>query len=337
MIQSGTSITAKDDSLLKIKTEYLYHKLVNPDPEISSKIRQLRIVRQLDEKQYALLKRQLPYFVCGIFSPPFRRTENFGYTEYFMADIDKIEEKELSISVLRSQIQSDSRVFLCFVSPSQDGLKIMFRLKERCYDAGIYSIFYKLFLRDFAKQYSLEQVIDTRTSDVARACFISVDPEAYYNPNAEMIDLRAFIDPDNTSELFRLRKELDAEKTVAVVPVETHLVSGPDDEVMLQIKTLLNPRAKAISNKRDAFVPEELNVLMESLIPFIEQTGIQVTAVDNIQYGKKIKMQTGMKQAEINLFYGKKGYSVVQSTRRGTNNELNLLLASLIEQYVSPE
>lgn len=37
-----------------------------------------------------------------------------------------------------------------------------------------------------------------------------------------------------------------------------------------------------------------------------------------------------LKQAEINLFFGKKGFSVVQSPRTGTNAELNQLMADLI-------
>jgi len=334
MIQVGKNITAKDDSLQKIKTEYLYHKILNPDSDVSSKIRQLRIVRQLDTKQYALLKRQLPYIVCGIFNPPFRRTENFAYTEYFIVDIDKIEEKQLSITVLRTQIQADKRVLMCFVSPSEDGLKVMFRLRDRCYDAGIYSLFYKLFLLGFAKQYALEQVLDMRTSDVARACFVSVDSEIYYNPEAELVDLNSYINSENTSELFRIKKELDADRSIAIRPAESLLVSGPDDEVMQGIKKLLNPKAKALSNKRETFVPEELNALMEDLIPYIEKTGVQVVAVDGIQFGKKIKMQTGLKQAEINLFYGRRGYSVVQTPRRGVNDELNALMADLINQFI---
>jgi hypothetical protein len=45
-------------------------------------------------------------------------------------------------------------------------------------------------------------------------------------------------------------------------------------------------------------------------------------------------MQTGLKQAEINLFYGKKGYSVVQTPRRGVNDELNAMMSDLITQFI---
>lgn len=334
MISAGKNITGKEDILQKVKIDYLYHKLINPDAVISSLISQLRIVRQLDSKQYSQLKKNLPYVVCGLFSPPIRRTENFAYTEYFILDIDKITEKEMTVKALRDQFEADSRVLMCFLSPSEDGLKILFRLKERCYDAGIYSLFYRLFCKQFSAQYQLEQVIDNRTSDVARACFVSMDPEAYYKPDAEPIDIAAYIDDENTSELFRLKKQLDKEQLDKDDTAAEIVDYKPDDESLMKIKALLNPTSKQITTKRDAFVPEELNDLMERLLPYIVDAGIGVDAVMNIHYGKKIKMKVNFKEAEINLFYGKKGYSVVQSPRKGTNDELNTLCAELINQFL---
>lgn len=335
MIQAGKNVTAKDDPLVKIKPDYLYHKLINPDVDINARIRQLRVVRQLDPRQYSQLKRLLPYVVCGIFSPPFRRTENFAYTEYFIVDIDKITEKEMSVVALRSQLQSDSRVMMCFLSPGEDGLKLMFRLKERCYDAGIYSLFYRLFLKQFSSQYKLEQVVDTRTSDVARACFISMDPNAYYNPEADSVDINTFMNVEDTSELFRIQKSLDKEQLNREKPLkESDDETGPDDETIRMIKSLLNPKLKNLAGKKEAFIPEELDALMERLLPYLAEAGIVIDEVINIQYGKKIRMKVNFREAEINLFYGKKGYSVIQSPRKGTNDELNNLCAELISQFL---
>ena len=73
---------------------------------------------------------------------------------------------------------------------------------------------------------------------------------------------------------------------------------------------------------------------MERLLPYIVDAGIGIDGVINIHYGKKIKMKVNFREAEINLFYGKKGYSVVQSSRKGTNDELNSLCAELINQFL---
>ena len=206
MISFGTNIQSNADMLQKVPVKYLYDSLRHPRPDIVSSIRQLRIVRELDNKQYSLLKRKLPYLVCGMFNPPYRRTENFAYTEYFIIDIDHLSEKGLSLADTRKRIEKDTRTVLSFVSPGEDGLKVLFKFKERCYDSGLYSLFYKSFLSIFSEQYALQQVVDVRTSDVTRACFISIDPEAYYNPQADVIDLNAFI-ADNPYALLEQKKD----------------------------------------------------------------------------------------------------------------------------------
>ena len=335
MISPGANITNRADSLRKVTVKYLHDSLRNPRPVISSAIRQLRVAREIDGKQYGLLKRRLPYIVCGMFNPPYRRTENFAYTEYFIMDIDHLSDKGLSVSELRRRIEKDERVVLSFLSPGEDGLKVFFKLKERCYDSGLYSVFYKAFLLQFSQQYELQQVIDARTSDVTRACFISVDPDAYYNPDALAVNMSAFVDLDNPYALFEQKRE--QEKIVKAyeassVPRERGL-SDPDKEAMDRIKQLLNPKAK--KERQPVFVPQELEEMMAALKPYVEQAGVTIAEVINIQYGKKIRFKMGMKQAEVNLFYVKRGFSVVQSPRTGTNADLNQLMANLITGFIN--
>jgi virE N-domain protein len=338
MISCGKNIPSAADPLLKIKEEQLYHSLINPRPDIEARIRQLRIVYAMDTKQYASLKRTLPYVVCGHFTPNFRKKENFAYTETFILDIDHVSEKNLDLAAVRQQIQADTRVLLCFASPGEDGLKVMFRLSERCYDPGIYTLFYKAFARDFSLRYHLEQAIDNKTSDVARACFISVDRNAYFNPQCEPVDIKTFVNPDNPLNVADTRHELEQhqkmqKETFAASP-EPRL-KDPDAEVLQRIKQQLN-KDKAIPKPApEAFVPERLNELVEPLKQHIQQTGLVVTEIANIQYAKKIKVRMGQKDAEVNLFYGKRGFSVVISPRRGTNEELNEVVAKLIEQFVN--
>lgn len=334
MISIGANITNSAEPLHKVTVKYLHDSLRNPRPEIASAIRQLRVAREIDGKQYSLLKRRLPYIVCGMFNPPYRRTENFAYTEYFIIDIDHLSEKGFSIPELRARIEKDERVLLSFLSPGEDGLKVFFRLKERCYDSGLYPVFYKAFLAQFSQQYDLQQVVDTRTSDVARACFISVDPDAYYNPEALAIDMAAFADLDNPFALFeqKRKQEKEAKANEASSAPKERGASDPDQEAMDRIKQLLNPKAK--KERPPVFVPHELDEMMSVLKPYIEQAGVVVTEVVNIQYGKKIRFKMGMKQAEVNLFYGKRGFSVVQSPRTGTNADLNQLMADLITGFI---
>lgn len=334
MLMYGSNIQSPADQLQKVQESYLYHSLVCPKPHVVSAMQQLRTVYTLDANRYAQLKRQLPYFVCGMFNPPFRRSENFAYTERFILDFDHLASKNLSLASLREKISADSRVLMCFASPSEDGLKVMFGLKERCYDRGIYTLFYKAFAKSFAQQIELEQVLDTKTSDVTRACFVSVDSEAYYNEHAEPVELSAFVNADNPLSAFDLKRE-QAKEEKESKQSKTPTMTDPTKDVMEKIRATLRPTAPAM--KRQAFIPTQLDDIIAPLQDYIRQTGIEVKEVINIQYAKKIRAAIGLRQAEVNLFYGKRGYSVVESPRRGTDDEFNKLLADVIKSFLADQ
>ena len=338
MIMAGANITSSGDVLKKVQEEYLIHSIKHPKPDLEARIRQLRIVYNIDRKQYSSLKRTLPYTVCGIFNPPYRRTENFAYIERFILDIDDLCAKGLSIDSVRNRISSDTRVMMCFSSPSEDGLKVMFALSEKCYDPAIFSVFYKDFIRKFSSSYGLEQVIDTRTSDVTRACFLSVDPEAYFNPAAEPVNLSAYIDTENPTEFFDLvhRQAEEDLKTEQNTPqTEPDAAKDPDRETMDRIKAILNPKIKQIQERKDIYVPQEVLSIISNLQSHLKSYGIETTETINIQYGKKLRMTLGNKSAEVNLFYGRRGYTVAISPRNGTDEELNEITADLIRVYIN--
>lgn len=334
MISFGQNIQSTSDALKKVKVESVYHAIKRPKPETENMIRRLRIVRNIDAKQYSCLKKQLPYLVCGMFSPPYRKKENFAYTQYFILDLDHLTMKGFDIGCLRHEIESDVRVVMCFLSPSEDGLKVMFKLSERCYDANIFSLFYKLFCRQFSMKYHLEQVVDTVTSDVSRACFVSMDADAYYNPNAQTVTVSDYVDETDPLAFYDLKHQIEKE-TQQAAQEEKHDTGTPetvDDEVIKNIKSLLHPNGRT-KEKPIAYVTEELERIMDDLQQYIADAGVTITDVASIQYGKKIRTAVGIKQAETNLFYGKRGFSVVISPRTGTNQELNEVVAGLIKNY----
>lgn len=327
MILYGKNITAHNDPLDKLSIEMLYRAIRCPKPESIALIRQLRIVKDISQQSYSQQKRRLPYIVCGSFNPPYRRTENFASIQHFIIDLDHLEDKEVNIDNLKQRLAADSRVLLCFTSPSGDGLKIMFRLKERCCDSGLYNIFYRHFATAFGKQYGIEQVVDSRTCDVTRACFFSYDPATYYNPQADPIDLTQYIDTASTIDLFHFKKEQAAQ------PTQPSSKELPQD-VIGNIKNILNIANRQKKAKAEAFVPEQLNDIMDSLQQYLTDAGVTITDIKNIQYGKKIQCRLAGKQTETNLFYGKRGFSVVISPRSGTDPEANELVSQLILSYI---
>jgi len=332
MLMAGKNITQAGDPLVKVTPEYLYHAVKNPKPELENAIRQLRLVKNIDEKRYQALKRDLPYMVTGIFYPQVRRTENFAWASHFMADIDHLSVKETTPGALKEKLRADSRVLLMFVSPGNDGLKILFRISEKIYDAAKYSLFYKAFIAAFSKQYNLQQVADTRTSDVTRACFISHDPQAFYNPAADPVETAAYAQFDNFMEIKQLKADLREAETKAGAEIQVKQAKQViEDDALAKIKATLNP-ALAEKRKKQIFVPDEAEKMVEIIVNALAEKEIATVAVESIHYGKKFKFALGQRQAEINLFYGKKGYTAVITPRNGTNADLNQVCWQLVTE-----
>ena len=339
MISFGKNIIAANDPLQKVPLVKIYHAIKNPKPETQNMLRQLRIMRGLDIKRYKEQKKCLPYIVCAMFNPAFRNRDNFAYTEYFILDFDNLAEKGMDVENIRKTLIKDDRVVMCFVSPSEDGLKVVFRLKERCYDAGVYSLFYKVFSKHFSIQYNLSQVIDVKTSDVSRACFISIDPAVYYNADAAPIDLTNYVNKNDSMEFFAMKSKIafeEKERKKKESDSSTQPGSKQEDvdqAVIDNIKSILVSANQRKIERPPVYVPEQLDGIIDSLRQHIEQAGLQVTDIINIQYGKKIKTKVGLRLAETNVFYGRKGYSVIISPRTGTNTELNEVVCQLIKSY----
>lgn len=333
----GNNILASADPLIEKDVYEIYEMIKSPDADFSIRINQLRMVKSLDEKQYTRLKRQLPYFVCGRFNPSFRRVANFAYIGSFVIDIDHLSMKGYQLEEIQSRLQSDPRIVFGFQSPGRDGLKLLFRLSERCYDAGQFSAFYKIFLQRFSDEYALEQVLDCRTCDVTRACFLSADSTAFLNLEAEPIHMSEYTNWENESEQLLMEHQADLwmekQGETEMLPV----VQEPDDDVLNFIKKTLSDKKKNLPiSSTPVFVPQILEDIISDVKREIEKTGIVVDQISSIQYGKKIQVSLGVRKGEINIFYGSKnGFSVVQSPKRGTSSELNEVIADLVTYYLA--
>ena len=316
----------------------LHETLVHPQESLAAQIRQLQTVRFLDEKLYKETKKALPYLVCGSFNPHYRKIENFAYTDCFVLDLDNLMENGFTVEGVKNLLKADERVALAFVSPGGNGLKVMFRLKERSYDSGVYSLFYKKFVLDFAVQHGLRSVVDTRTSDVARACFLSVDPDAYRNTEAIAVDMNAIIDTENLDAMFSIKQEIKEEVKSAAQGAKGEDAlkdsKDPDTEILSLIRAKLSANERVERPRQPVYVPEELERAIDGIRQTVEDIGIEMKEVKDIQYGKKLMMRSSLRSAEVNVFFGHRGFSVVESPRRGTSPELNNLMCRIIKQHL---
>lgn len=336
MLTFGVNIISSTEQLRKITIEELYQKIAYPSVELTGRIAQLRALQSIDMEQYRYNKRFLPYFTCGIFTPPVRKIVNFHFARYFVLDVDHIGQKNLDLITLKNELARDERILLMFTSPGNDGLKILFRLENKCFDAAKFSLFYKVFAGGFSQQYQLEQVIDNRTSDVTRACFLSADQEAWYNPEAHTIDMDSLVDFNNQLTISNIEQALrEKEKNeTRVTPVDdTDVKAEINNEILAEIRQKLNPRLVE-KQKKEVYVPEQLNAVLPLIEKRSAELGLSIIEVISIQYGKKIKFGVRHFWAEINLFHGKRGFSVVKTPKSGSNEELTQIAFDLVNEVI---
>lgn len=333
MLQVGKQITQVNDTLQTVSLNYLYNAIKSPKQEISSQIRQLRAVAEIDKVRYRELKKKLPYIVCGRFSPPYRKSENFAWIKCFIIDIDHIQEKQINIIDLKQKLSKDERVVMIFASPSNDGLKVVFELKDKCYDLKKFSIFYKTFAQELSNRYSIDQVIDTRTSDATRACFISEDSDIYFNSDAELVSMDQYVNFENVEEVDQIEFNFRDDKNNTLdIPTKDENKQLSDD-VLLKIKQKLNPNIRLKAEKK-IYVPEEINSIIETVTEKLKLLEIQTIDIRSINYGKKFILKAENMKAEINVFYGKRGFSVVESPKKGTNEEFNKIASRAISEIL---
>lgn len=337
MLLTGKNITLAGDSLQPVSPEILYHNIIDPGSGHAVFIKRLQALRLIDKNQYRKLKTELPYFVCAVFQPKFRKKENFIFTERFVLDIDHLSSFDLDLDSLRMRLKQDARAEMVFMSPGGDGLKVMFRLSRRISDSGYYALFYKSFCRRFAVEFDLRGAIDNKTHDVTRCCFISHDVEAWYNKDAVAVDPEVFMPDEGSVELDFLKAELrKTEKEDELIRKSAGAeLSKPDalpDTVLARIKEKVGVKVRPVKEKYYE-QPEQLSGLMDEINEQIDELGGRIISSAPISYGRQLRIEADGSWAEINIFYGKRGVSVVGTTKSGSNRELCEALVGLLKMY----
>lgn len=338
MLNIGKNITLPGDALQPTQVEKVYKAIINPKGRVAEMVGRLQHIRAIDPKKYRKMKTALPYIVCAKFHPNIRRKENFMTTERFIVDIDHLSEFNINVENLKEKLKKDNRVEMFFTSPSGDGIKALFHLSEKISDAAYYSLFYKTFCMLWGKEYDLGGALDTVTSDVSRCCFVSYDPNAWYNPKAETISSEQYLNKGNFLEMDRIQKEVkehEQEKITVKKEVGIDTTKKPlalSDDILNQIKEKVGQRVKQPIPK-EYFQPEELEPLVDGLQKVFEEVGLKLALTEPIHYGRKVKVSAEKYWAELNIFYGQKGPTVVKTSKTGSNPQLVETVYVLIKDY----
>jgi hypothetical protein len=256
-------------------------------------------------------------------------------------DIDHVSQFGKEVDAVMKQLVKDKRVVLMFRSPGGDGIKVLFAISDRVTDSAYFSVFYKEFALRFSKEHDLEGMVDTRTNDVSRCCFISHDPDAYLNMDAQAVETGVYVPLSDSTDPYRIIKaqaEMEKEQVSLRESIELEHGTGEADssitgDVFQRIRQKLNPLARP-RVKKDVYQPTALEEAMPGLAAALSAVDIILEKSTPISYGRQIRVKASNYWAEINVFYGRKGFSVVKTTKTGSNSTLADLAYDAIKNYL---
>lgn len=322
-IYTGTNVTNSSTDILKeTNLKSVFDSIVSPNDDLYRKIIQLQKIKSFDTAAFQIQKRHLPYFIGAQFNSNIRKTENFIQINWFVLDLDHLYTDIMEEENYKKIFKQDQRIALAFSSPSGDGMKLVFKLSKPITDTTKYAAFYKAFSHEFARHYQVEKFLDFSTSDATRICFLSVDNTAIFNEQPIAVDSQKYISQ------YDLLEQNSIEVETAVKETKKDL----NNDVYKEILQRLNP--KTPKKKPDVHVPKALESIMEPIVESCKMFDISVDQVTNISYGKKIKFLKNDDFAELNVFYGKKGFSVVISPKSGHNAQLSDIVKTIVEQVI---
>lgn len=316
-------------SLQRISLYDVFEAISKSDAPLKDLCARLRQTARINPDAYRVMKTSLPFFCGSTFVQDHRKTEHFEAAHYCIIDIDHCYENEVQFASLKARLCADESVALLFTSPGGEGLKVVFQLDEPMMSTKRYSDFYAVFSRAFAERHDLVKHVDFVTRDATRVCFLSADEQAYFNPLCEPVCVRNYVSAFDILE--RTGNTTEALNEVETAPTSEKAPITPD--VYADIRNKLKPGTPQLRQKQ-IFVPEILESVIGPIEDYLVKLGLVITDVRDINYGKQICIAFQQAEGEVNLYYGKHGFSVVQTTKSGMNAELNGLLARAVENVV---
>lgn len=142
--------------------------------------REIGMLRDMSKEEYDDQKKEILPGVTfsGVFQPKRQIDNCTSYNNIVTIDIDHLSDEQ--IMEYTDLLKKDKHVLSYFISPSGEGLKVLVRVssdKEHHYDA------FKCLELYFQTFYGI--TIDPSGKDPCRLCFVSYDPELYYNGSAQ--------------------------------------------------------------------------------------------------------------------------------------------------------
>ena len=339
--------SAQAQTLQAIAPEELHRLLVSGDEGLASQGAMLRQLAQSDPAGYQQRKRFLPYYIAATFREGIRRIDHLQAAHGWTLDLDHSFQTAEQFAALREQLWRDPRVWLLYVSPSGQGLKLLFRFAEPLTGSKAFSDAYQAFARQFARQYELGDSLDFKTHDVTRVSFLSHDPEARLR--SEPLPLQPLTYLQLSGGFVPVGTWQEPEKTPTDEPPEAPLPEAPDgdespfredaegsgepsDSQWEAIRQALGQGRP--QRRRQVSLPAEVEALSPAIIAAAQDLGLTLKDTLDLNYGRKFVFAYQHQWAEVNVYYGKHGFSVVRSPKSGSHPGLREVIYDLVHQLI---
>lgn len=150
-----------------------------------------------DKKERDVIKSKMNYVTFG---GTFQKRANkllINGSGYACFDIDDLP----NLNELREKLILDKYVHLLFVSPSGLGLKVVVRIPK-----VVDNLEYKSYWISIANHFNLPEQ-DESCKDISRACYLSYDPNPFYNPLSEVYTEKFIPEPIKQVIISTISKE----------------------------------------------------------------------------------------------------------------------------------
>jgi len=168
----------------------------------------IEYLRGLSKEDYNKEKVKLPAVTfSGVFNKRLDKEIAF-YSSLLIIDIDHLDDS--FVDTLKLAISEDKHTFACFISPSGQGLKVVFKLNNT--DPNQHKLYFKAAQKHFEENYAVQ--IDKSGKNIGRLCFVSWDQSLILNPTSIPFDCPESVRMFDQSQFVPTRKLKNAHKTV---------------------------------------------------------------------------------------------------------------------------
>ncbi len=210
------SIFENFNKVIANKSVYTILEIIRSS-KLKAQVENLRALLIEDkEKEYTARKKSLPAFTpSGRFKGGRKPEFLQEYSRIIILDIDKIG----NIDGIRAKAENSIYTMACFKSPGGNGIKILVRTDNSVTKHK------EAFLKVQAYYEKLLGVkTDPSGKDVTRLCFMSYDPDLYYNNNSATFKI--MIEKNIKNDVDRLVEQLDSRQLDITVNYEDWLKTG---------------------------------------------------------------------------------------------------------------